>query len=60
MGVKKDKKVYESFYLEKSIDERINQIINDPNNIFDDKSSFFRYCIKQQLPKIEEEINEKK
>lgn len=45
-----------NFYLEEDLVTRLDQIINDSNNIFDDRSKLIRFFIKQQLPVLEEEL----
>lgn len=56
----KEKKEYMSFYLEKSFVKRIEALVDDPNTIFDDKSSFLRFCAKQQIPLAEEEVKQQR
>ena len=55
----KEKKVYVSFYLEKSILARLKKISDNPDAVFDDVSTLIRYCVKTQLPTIEHEIESK-
>ena len=51
-----DKKIYIAFYISKTDLERIEKILQSGNSIFEDRSTIIRYCIKNALPKIEEEI----
>lgn len=59
MRPQKEKKVYLSFYAEKTLVKRIDEIVTDPNNFFDDRSTLIRHCIKLSLPEIERELKEK-
>jgi hypothetical protein len=51
----KDKKIYVSFYLEKSNLDRLRRVSQNPESVFDDVSSLIRFCVKMQLPLIEKE-----
>jgi len=55
---KKEKKEYTAFYLETSIKERIQKIVDNPNTMFDSESGFYRHAVKRTLPEIEKEIKE--
>lgn len=57
---KKNKKIHVNFYLEKEIIEEIDLLVNDPKNIFDDRSKIIRYCVKMTLPKIKDELEHDK
>jgi len=54
----REKKVPVPFHLETSIRERIQEVVDNPNSIFENRSNLIRYCIKQQLPIIEKELYE--
>lgn len=56
----KNRKQHLNFYLETELIKRIDKISEDPNNIFDDRSKIIRFCIKQQLPLIEKQIEEER
>jgi len=56
--IKKEKKEYTAFYLEISIKERIQKIVDNPNTMFDSESSFYRHAVKRILPEIEKELEE--
>lgn len=58
--VEKEKKECVNFYIERSFIKRIEQIVKDPNNIFDSQSSLLRYCLKQMLPSIEEDLRKER
>jgi len=61
MAKKKDpqqKKEPVPFTLEKSIKERLDEIYKNPNSIFETRANLIRYCIRQQLPIIEKELEE--
>lgn len=60
MGVNKEKRVCINFYLENSFLKRIETIVKDSSNIFDDKSTLIRYCVKQMLPIIEMDLKKDK
>lgn len=59
MRPQKEKKIYLSFYAEKTLVKRIDEIVTDPNNFFDDRSTLIRHCIKLSLPEIERELKQK-
>ena len=52
----REKKEPIPFHLEKSIIARIQEIVNNPNSIFENRSNLIRYCIKQQLTQIEKDL----
>lgn len=54
----REKKEPVPFHLEKSIKNRIQNVVDNPNSIFENRSNLIRYCIKQQLPLIEKELEE--
>jgi len=54
------KKSHLNFYLENDIIKRMDIIVGDADNIFDDRSKIIRFCVKQQLPLIEKQIQEEK
>ena len=57
---KKSKKSYLSLYLERDYIDRLDKIVEDPNNIFDDRSTLLRYIIKTSLSRVEEDITKEK
>lgn len=52
----KEKKLCINLYIEKSFIKRLETIVNDPNNIFDSQSALIRYCLKQMLPSVENDL----
>ena len=54
----KEKKEYTAFYLEPSIKKRVQEITDNPNSMFDDASSFYRYSIKKAIVEVEKELEE--
>jgi hypothetical protein len=54
----KETKEYIAFYLEPSIKEKMQLIVDNPNTMFDNLSALIRYCIKSKIPEIEKELNE--
>lgn len=57
---KKEQKLLINFYLEKSLIKRCDEIVNDEDNIFEDRSTLIRYCVKQQIPQLEAELKRQK
>lgn len=56
----KKKKDHINIYLDKEILQKIDQIVKDPYNIFEHRSMVIRYCIAQNLPILEKELEEQK
>lgn len=55
----KEKRLMINFYLEKTLIKRCDEIVNDQDNIFDDRSTLIRYCVRMQLPILEKELKNK-
>ena len=56
--MKKERKIYVSVNIESSILKKMDLIVEDPNNIFDDRSTLIRYFIKNGLPELEKGLKE--
>ena len=57
---KKTHKAYISLYLGQEYIDRLDKIVDDPNNIFDDRSTLLRYIIQTNLSKVEEDMRKEK
>lgn len=54
--LRKEQKLLINFYLEKSTLQRCDAIVNQRDNVFEDRSTLIRYLIKQHLPILEAEL----
>lgn len=57
---KKERKILVNLYLEKTIVDKCDKIVNYGDTIFEDRSSLLRSLIKQNLPILERDINKQR
>jgi len=57
---KRERKVYVGFMLDQNFKIAIEKIVENPNSTFDSEAGLIRFCIKKAVPKILEELEQKK